>query len=144
MKNNIKSYILTSFWQLSWKINCGHNCNLYITLKPLHLKSGGFSPFHPFSLSSLIGEKGRGLHQVDYSGKFVLFSLSGFKVKVGGFRVKFVKLCEWFDGCDRLKIIFKSRKNKITKMSFILTIIKYYQYICLICRRKNIKIYKLK
>ena len=29
----------------------------------------------------------------------------------GGFRVKFVKLCEWFDGCDRLKIIFKSRKK---------------------------------
>jgi len=42
----------------------------------------------------LIGEKGRGRHQVDYSVKFVLFILSGFKVKVGGFRVKFVKVCE--------------------------------------------------
>jgi len=26
---------------------------------------------------------------------------------VGGLRVKFVKVCECFDGCDRLKIIFK-------------------------------------
>jgi len=25
-------------------------------------------------------------------------------VKDGGFKVKFVKVCEWFDGCDRLKI----------------------------------------
>ena len=40
--------------------------------------------------------------------KFVLFTLNGLKVKVVGFRVKFVKVCEWFDGCDRLKIIFKS------------------------------------
>jgi len=29
-------------------------------------------------------------------------------MKVGGLRVNFVKVCEWFDGCDRLKIIFKS------------------------------------
>jgi len=29
-------------------------------------------------------------------------------MKVSGFRVKFVDVCEWFDGCDRLKIIFKS------------------------------------
>ena len=35
-------------------------------------------------------------------------------MKVGGLRVKFVKVCEWFDGCDRLQIIFKSKKNKIT------------------------------
>jgi len=36
---------------------------------------------------------------------------------MGGLRVKFVKeVCEWFDGCDRLKIIFKSKKNKITKL----------------------------
>jgi len=41
---------------------------------------------------------------VDYSVKFVLFTLGGFKVKVGGFRVKFVKVCEWFDGCDRFRI----------------------------------------
>ena len=32
---------------------------------------------------------------------------------MGGLRVKFVKVCEWFDGCDRLQIIFKSKKNKI-------------------------------
>jgi len=47
--------------------------------------------------------------------KFVLFTLNGLKVKEGGFRVKFVEVCVWFDGSDRLKVIFKSRKNKITK-----------------------------
>jgi len=52
--------------------------------------------------------------------KFVLFTLSGLKVKEDGFRVKFVKVCEWFDRCDRLAIIFILRKNKITKLSFIL------------------------
>jgi len=81
---------------------------------------------------------------VDYSVKFVLFTLSGLKVKVGGLRVKFVKVCESFDGCDRLKIIFKSKKNKITKLYFILKIIKNYHYISLIYRRKNMKMYKLK
>jgi len=45
-------------------------------------------------------------------------------VKEGGFRVNFIEVCEWFDGCDRLKIIFKSRKNKITKFSLILNMIK--------------------
>jgi len=50
-------------------------------------------------------------------------------VKEVGFRVKFDKVCEWFDGCDRLEIIFKSRKNKITKLSFILNIIRNYHYI---------------
>jgi len=59
-------------------------------------------------------------------------------VKVSEFRVKFVKVCEWFDECDRLKIIFISRQKKITKLSFILKIIKNYHYICLICRRKKI------
>jgi len=57
---------------------------------------------------------------VDYTMKFVLFTLTGFKVKVVGFTVKFVKVYEWFDGCDRLKILLKSRKNKVTKISFIL------------------------
>ena len=61
---------------------------------------------------------------MDYSVKFVLFSLSGLiKVKLGGLRVKFVKVCESFDECDRLKNIFKSKKNKITKLYFILKII---------------------
>ena len=46
-------------------------------------------------------------------GKFVLFTLSGLKVKVGGFRVMFVKVHEWFVGCDRLKIIFKSKKTRL-------------------------------
>jgi len=57
-------------------------------------------------------------------------------MKVGGLRVKFVKVCEWFDGCDRLKIIFQSKKNKITKLFFIFRIIKNYHYISLIYRRK--------
>jgi len=63
---------------------------------------------------------------------------------MGGLRVKFVKVCEWFDGCDRLKIILKSKKNKITKLYFILKIIKNYQYVSLIYRRKNKKMYKIK
>ena len=25
-----------------------------------------------------------------------------------GLRVKFVKVCKWFEGCDRLKVIFKN------------------------------------
>jgi len=75
--------------------------------------------------------------------KFGLFTLSGLKVKEGGFRVEFVKACEWFDRCDRLKIIFKSRKKKISKLSSILKIIKNYYYTSLICCRKNIKMYKL-
>ena len=47
---------------------------------------------------------------MDSSGlecKHVLFTLRGLKVKVSGFIVKFVEVCEWFDECDRLKIIFK-------------------------------------
>ena len=55
-------------------------------------------------------------------------TLSGLKVKEGGFRVKFVKVSEWFDGCDRLEIKFKSRKNKITKLFFILNMIRNYHY----------------
>jgi len=55
-----------------------------------------------------------------------LFTLMGLKLKLSGFRVKFVEDCEWFEGCDRLKIIFKSRNNKITKLSFILNMIKKY------------------
>ena len=76
---------------------------------------------------------------MDYSVRFVLFTLSGLKVKVGEFRVKFVKVYEWVVGCDRLKIIFKSIKNKITKSSIILKIIKNDHDINLICYRKNIK-----
>ena len=34
----------------------------------------------------------------------------GLKVKVSEFKVLFVEVCEWFDGCSRLKIIFKLRK----------------------------------
>ena len=55
-------------------------------------------------------------------------TLTGIKVKEGGFWVKFVKVCEWFHGSDRLEIIFKSRKNRITKLSFILNMIRKYHY----------------
>ena len=49
-------------------------------------------------------------------------------MKEVGFRVKFDKVCEWFDGCDRLEIKFKTRKNKITKLFFILNMIRNYHY----------------
>ena len=62
-------------------------------------------------------------------------TLSQLKVKEGGFRVNFVKVCEWFDRCDRLEILFKLRKNKITELSFILKIIKNCHFTSLICRR---------
>ena len=58
-------------------------------------------------------------------------------MNVRGLTVKFVNVCEWFHGCDRLKIILKSKQNKITKLYFILKIIQYYHYISLIYRRKN-------
>jgi len=61
--------------------------------------------------------------------KHVFFSLRGLKVKEAAFRVKFDKLYESFYGCDRLEIIFKSSKNKITKLSFILNMIRNYHYI---------------
>jgi len=81
---------------------------------------------------------------MDYNVKFVLFILSGLKVKVSGLKLKFVKVCEWFDGCDRLKIIFKSWKNKITKLYFILKIIKNYHYISMIYHRNTMNMYKWK
>jgi len=56
--------------------------------------------------------------------KHVSFTLRRLKVKEAAFKVKFDKVCQIFDGCDRLKIIFKSRKNKITKLSIILNMIK--------------------
>jgi len=65
-------------------------------------------------------------------------------VKVGWFRLKFVNVCEWFNVCDRLKIILKSKKNKIPKLYFMLKIIKNYHYISLIYCIKNMKIYKWK
>jgi len=36
--------------------------------------------------------------------KLVLFTLRGLKVKLSGFSVNFVEICEWFGGCDRLKV----------------------------------------
>jgi len=67
-----------------------------------------FSSSFP-SLSLIVDWRERDM--MDSSGlecKLVLFTLRGLKVKVSGFRVKFVEVCEWFDECDRLKIIFKS------------------------------------
>jgi len=71
-------------------------------------------------------------------------TLTGIKVKEGGFWVNFVKVCKWFHGSDRLEIIFKSRKNSITKLSFILNMIRKYHNIIwfvvekiLICTNKN-------
>jgi len=57
-------------------------------------------------------------------------------VKVSRLRTKFVEVCEWFDEFDRLKIVFKLRKKKITKLSFMLSMIKNYHYISLICCKK--------
>ena len=74
--------------------------------------------------------------------KLGLLTLRGLKVKVSGFKIKFLEVCEWFDGFDRLKVIFKSRKNKITKLSFMLNMTKNYHYLILICLRKNINMYK--
>jgi len=45
---------------------------------------------------------------VDQCVKLILFTLRGLTVKVSGFRAKFVDVYDGFDGCDRLKIIFKS------------------------------------
>jgi len=42
----------------------------------------------------LIGWRGREWYKVDYSVKFVLFTLSGLNVKMGGLRVNFVIVCE--------------------------------------------------
>jgi len=54
------------------------------------IEKKGISPFLSLSPSKLIGERGRGWHQMDYSVKFVLFTLSGLKEEIDGFRVKFV------------------------------------------------------
>ena len=64
--------------------------------------------FLPLSHSSLIGGRGIWWIQVDKSVKLILFTLRGLMVKVSEFRVKFDEVCEWFDGCDILKNIFKS------------------------------------
>ena len=61
-------------------------------------------------------------------------------MKVSGLSVKFVKIYEWVDASDRLKIIFKSQK----KIVLYFKIIKKYHYISLIYRRKNMKMYKWK
>jgi len=74
--------------------------------------------------------------------KLGLFNLKGLKVKVSGLRILFVEVCEGFDEFDRLNIIFKSRKNKTTKLSFMLSMIKNYHSISLICCKKNINMYK--
>jgi len=69
----------------------------------------------PVSPSTLIWGWGWGWHQINYSVKFVLFTLSGLKVKVGEFSVKFVKVCEWFDGCEviDLKLYLNQGKTRL-------------------------------
>jgi len=76
--------------------------------------------------------------------KLVLFTLRGLKVKVSGFRVNFVEVCEWFDECDRLKIIFKSIKIMITKFSLILNMIKIIIINVWFVVEKNINMYEWK
>ena len=65
-------------------------------------------------------------------------------MKDGGFRVNFIEVCEWFNGCDKLKIIFKSRKNKITKFSLILNMIKIIIINVWFVVEKNINLYEWK
>jgi len=73
-----------------------------------------------------------------------VFHFKLIKGETGWIKSKFVKVCEWFDRCDRLNIIFKSRKKKIIELYCILKIVKNYHYISLIYRRKNMKTYKWK
>ena len=63
-------------------------------------------------------------------------------MKVSGLRILFVEVGEWFDKFDTLNIIFKSRKNKIMKFSFMLSMIKNYYYISLIYCKTNNNMYK--
>ena len=65
-------------------------------------------------------------------------------MKDGGFRVNFIEVCEWFNGCDKLKIIFKSRKNKITKFSLILNMIKIIIINVWFVVEENINMYEWK
>ena len=32
-------------------------------------------------------------------------------MKLGGLGVKFVQVCDWFDGCDRLKLYLNHKKK---------------------------------
>jgi len=68
----------------------------------------------------------------------VLFTLSGLKVKICRFTLKFVS--HWIDVIDYK--LYLNQKKKITKLSFILKIIKNNHYISLICSIKNIRMYK--
>jgi len=65
-------------------------------------------------------------------------------IQVSRLRTMFVEVCEWFDEFDRLKIVFKLRKKKITKLSFMLSMIKNYHDISLIyCKKILICIKKI-
>jgi len=52
--------------------------------------------------------------------------------------------CESFDECDRLKFIFKSRKNNVTKVYFILNMIKIIIIKVWFVVEKNINMYEWK
>ena len=77
-------------------MNCGYNSNLDITLKSLHHRYDSKIEKFPSSLPSLTTEVDW-RERDDESGlecEVCVVTLSGLKVKEGGFRVKFVKVCE--------------------------------------------------
>ena len=106
-------------------------------------KSRNFHLLSHHSLSMFIGGRGD-VNSIGLECQVWNVTLTGLRVKEGGFWVMFVKVCEWFNGSDRLEIIFKSRKNKITQLSFILNMIRNYHYIIwfvvekiVICKNEN-------
>ena len=77
------------------------------------MKNRGISLFVP-SLSLIVDWRERDrMNSSGYECDVCVVTLSGLKVKDGGFRLKFVKVCEWFDGCDRLKLYLNQRKTKL-------------------------------
>jgi len=77
------------------------------------LKNSGISLFLP-SLSLIVDWRER--DKMNSSGLECEACVVHFKVIKGEsrwFRLKFVEVCEWFDGSDRLKIIFKSKKRRL-------------------------------
>jgi len=47
------------------------------------------------------------------NGEVYIFTLRDLEMKVSRFKSKFVKVGEWFDWCDRLKIKFNGKKIKL-------------------------------
>ena len=59
---------------------------------------------------------------------------------MGGLRVKFAKIYEWFDGCE-IKNYIKIKEKQDYQ---IVLYFKNYHYISLIYHRKNMKMHKWK